>query len=200
MAGTLPHAVFVETDVDEQGAAVAFAGELPGCAAHGSDPASAVAAVPARVSAFVAWLRSHGEHPVEPVGNWYEVERAPARRLDGTVHRASFTLDELPPSPAELERWLHWAELAREDLAAALDAQPEAVGSASWIADQDVALARDLGAGGDLDPRAAELDRLYEARDLLTDALRHSAGEGVRRALRLAIADDLQMTERLRAG
>ena len=31
MAGTLPHAVFVEVDVDDSGTAVAFAGELPGC-------------------------------------------------------------------------------------------------------------------------------------------------------------------------
>ena len=74
MAGTLPHAVFVETDIDESGTAVAFAGELPGCAFAASDPTAAVAGVPARVAAFVAWLRGHGESLTEPVGNWYEVD------------------------------------------------------------------------------------------------------------------------------
>jgi hypothetical protein len=32
------------------------------------------------------------------------------------------------------------------------------------------------------------------------DALHDGNGEGARRAIRLAIADDLRMTERLRAG
>ncbi len=80
MAGTLPHAVFVETDLDRTGSAAAFAGELPGCAAVASDPVAAVAAVPARVTAFVMWLRGHGESLVEPVGNWYEVEAGRGRR------------------------------------------------------------------------------------------------------------------------
>lgn len=200
MAGTLPHAVFVETDVDDEGTAVAFAGELPGCAATGPDPAAAVVAVPQRVAAFIAWLRSHGLQPVEPVGNWYEVERAAAQRADGTVRRASFTLDELPPSAAELEAWLQWAELAREDLAAALDGRPEAVESALWLADQDLALASDLGSAPPAEPGADALDRIYAARDVLMDALHDRAGEGARRAIRLAIADDLRMTERLRAG
>jgi hypothetical protein len=200
MAGTLPHAVFVETDVDDAGTSMAFAGELPGCAATGADPAAAVAAVPARVSAFIGWLRSHGEQPVEPVGNWYEVERAPAHRSDGVIRRASFTLDDLPPSPAELETWLHWAELAREDLAAALDERPDAAATALWVAEQDVALATDLGASPDQGADASELDRLYDARDALMDALHAGTGDGARRALRIAIADDLRMTERLRAG
>ena len=150
MAGTLPHAVFVETDIDEDGTAAAFAGELPGCAAVAADPGTAVAALPARVSAFVAWLRGNGESLVEPVGNWYEVERVAAVRRDGTTERASFSLDDLPPSASELQTWLQWVELAREDLAAALDAQPGAGDDAAWLADQDLALAADLGAGGTL--------------------------------------------------
>jgi predicted RNase H-like HicB family nuclease len=199
VAGTLPHAVFVETDLDEAGTAVAFAGELPGCAATGSDADAAVAAVPGRVTAFVAWLRSHGERPVEPVGNWYEVERAAAGHTDGVRRRASFSLDELPPSAAELEAWLHWAELAREDLAAWLDAHPESVAEVTWVADQDLALAADLGSAAKPRPDVSDLDRLYDARDLLMDALRDGGGDGARRALRLAIADDLRVTEGLRA-
>ncbi len=46
------------------------------------------------------------------------------------------------------------------------------------------------------------VDRLYAARDGLTDALEASgpATDGVRRMLRLAIADDLRAAERLRGG
>jgi predicted RNase H-like HicB family nuclease len=199
MAGTLPHAVFVETDLDPSGTAAAFAGELPGCAAFGSGPAEAVAAVPARVGAFVAWLRAHGEALTEPVGNWYEVERAPAAPAGESIRRATFSLDELPPSAGELATWLHWADLAREDLADALDATPGAVLDATWIADQDLALAADLGASHAPPDGAPPLDRLYAARDVLIEAL-GSAGldGGVRRVIRLVIADDLRMTERLR--
>ncbi len=198
MAGTLPHAVFVETDIDDHGTAAAFAGELPGCAAVAADPAAAVATVPARVTVFVTWLRGHGESLVEPVGNWYEVERAVAERRDGVTRRASFSLDELPPSAAEKETWLHWAELAREDLAEALDLDPAGADDARWLADQDLSLAADLGAGGELPSGITGLDRLYAARDLLMDALRDASDAGVRRALRLAIADDLRLVERLR--
>ncbi|HET9496942.1 MAG TPA: hypothetical protein VFP83_01255 [Candidatus Limnocylindria bacterium] len=198
MAGTLPHAVFVETDIDADGTAAAFAGELPGCAAVAADPGTAVAALPARVGAFVAWLRGHGESLVEPVGNWYEVERAAAVRRDGATERASFSLDDLPPSPSELQTWLRWAELAREDLAVALDAQPGAADDAAWLADQDLALAADLGTGGTLPAGLSGLDRLYAARDRLMDGLSAGPQAGVRRALRLAIADDLRLVEHLR--
>jgi predicted RNase H-like HicB family nuclease len=199
MAGTLPHAVFVETDLDASGTAVAFAGELPGCAAFGPGPAEAVAAVPARVGTFVTWLRAHGEALTEPVGNWYEVERAPAAAAGDGIRRATFSLDELPPSAGELATWLHWADLAREDLADALDATPEAVADATWIADQDLALAADLGARHAPPDGVAPLDRLYAARDLLIEALGTAGLDGgVRRVMRLAIADDLRMMERLR--
>ena len=198
MAGTLPHAVFVETGIDEAGRAMAFAGELPGCAAVGDDPASAVATVPARVTEFVGWLRSRGEPVAEPVGNWYEVERAAAgETVDGGRRRASFSLDELPPSADEFATWLGWAELAREELATALDLQPTAAEHMAWLAAQDEALAAELGTPGPGDPAAADLDRIYAARDALTMALITAGpgGAGVRRALRLAIADDLRAVE-----
>lgn len=199
MAGTLPHAVFVETDLDESGTAVAFAGELPGCAAFGRGPSEAVAAVPAQVTTFVSWLQSHGEPIAEPVGNWYEVERAAAAPAGEGVRRASFSLDELPPSAAELATWLHWADLAREDLADVLDAIPGAAADASWIADQDLALAADLGAPDARADGTTPIDRLYAARDALIEALAAAGLDaGVRRAVRLAIADDLRMSERLR--
>lgn len=178
---------------------MAFAGELPGCAAVGDDSAAAVARIPARVTAFVAWLRAAGEPLTEPVGNWYEVERAAATSApDGGLHRAVFSLDELPPSADEFETWLRWAELAREDLAGALDDEPAAAEHLAWLPIQDAALAVELGsaptAAGD---GGSALNRLYESRDTLTAALIATgpAGAGVRRALRLAIADDLRAVE-----
>jgi predicted RNase H-like HicB family nuclease len=199
MAGTLPHAVFVETDVDESGTAVAFAGELPGCAAAADDATQAVAGVPARVTAFVAWLHGHGEPIPEPVGNWYEVERVAADRRDGVVRRATFSLDELPPSAAELATWTRWAELAREDVAEALDAVPDAATETAWVADQDVALLAELGGTTAVPPDLPPLDRLYAARDALMEAVAGAGTDGsVRRALRLAIVDDLRLAERIR--
>lgn len=203
MAGTLPHAVFVETGMDDTGRAMAFAGELTGCAAVDVDPAVAVASLPARVTVFVAWLRAGGESLTEPVGNWYEVERMPVTRdADGVPRRAAFSLDELAPSPDEFSTWLRWAELAREELATALDTDPAAAEGLRWLAAQDESLAVDLGAGGTEagghDARdAAALDRIYAARDALTAALIASGpgGPGARRALRLAIADDLRAVE-----
>ncbi|MGH2463325.1 MAG: hypothetical protein ACRDFZ_06870 [Candidatus Limnocylindria bacterium] len=200
MAGTLPHAVFVETGIDDAGRAMAFAGELPGCATIADDPATAAGGVPARVAAFVAWLRRCGEDLVEPVGNWYEVERAASTRgPDGGLRRAAFSLDELPPSAAEFETWLRWAELAREELAAALDARPSAADDLEWLAAQDAWLTTDLAPVPGIERRGSGLDRLYDARDALTAALAAAGpgGTGVRRALRLAIADDLRAVELL---
>ena len=58
---------------------------------------------------------------------------------------------------------------------------------------------RELG-GGAPELSTDPVDRLYAARDALTDAL-EGAGpshDGVRRMLRLAIADDLRAAEALR--
>jgi len=203
MAGTMPHAIFIETDVDGDGLVAAYAAELPGCAVFAATPDEAANAMPSRVSRFTEWLRSEGEDVPSFVGdNWYEVERAGATVGDEGRRRAGFTLDELPPSDAELAAWMRWLELAREELALALDE-----GDASRAADlldaierQDVQATRELGGAA---PRlgADPIDRLYAARDGLTDALA-SAGsthDGVRRILRLAIADDLRAAELLRA-
>jgi hypothetical protein len=121
----------------------------------------------------------------------------------GDLERAAFSLDELPPSDEEFGRWLTWLELAREELAAALDGAGEAAWDASLdrISGQDQRLAAALGA----DPGGAAgdgLDRLYAARDALTDALVAAgpSAEGVRRAVRLAIADDLRAADVLRGA
>jgi len=202
MAGTLPHAVFVETGIDQSGAAVAWAGELPGCAAAGTTPEEAVARVPGQVSSFVAWLRAHGEPLVEPIGNWYEVERVSATPSPDGSGRAAFSLDDLPPSADELATWLRWAEAAREELASALDANPDGAGDLAWLASQDRGLAVALGgdAGGADAQNLAPIDRLYAARDALMAVLARPGGsqDGVRRAIRLAIADDLRAAELLR--
>lgn len=198
MAGTMPHAIFIETDVDPRGTVAAYAAELPGCAVFAMTADEAAAAMPMRVSRFTSWLRERGEPAASFIGdNWYEVERAAAR--DG--RRAAFTLDELPPSSDEFAAWLRWLELAREELADALDAG-DPLGAAELldaIERQDIAFISDLG-GAAPELSSDPIDRLYVARDALTDALT-AAGpfqDGVRRILRLAIADDLRAAEALR--
>ena len=118
MAGTMPHAIFIETDVDGHGLVGAYAAELPGCAVFAGTDDEAAGAMPIRVSRFTTWLKENGEPAPSFVGdNWYEVERAAAT----AERRAAFTLDDLPPTDDEFATWLRWLELAREELAAALD-------------------------------------------------------------------------------
>lgn len=204
MAGTMPHAIFVETDVDGHGLVGAYAAELPGCAVFAAADDEAAAAMPMRVSRFTAWLRENGEPMPDFVGdNWYEVERAAAVETDGGRRRAIFTLDELPPSDDEFATWMRWLELAREELADALDTgDPTAAAEQlDAIERQDVVFVRELG-GGAPELTADPIDRLYAARDALTDALT-AAGpqhEGIRRMLRLGVADDLRAANFLRAG
>ena len=203
MAGTMPHAIFIETNADGAGGVAAYAAELPGCATFGATDDEAAAALPRRVERFCAWLRDAGEPAPSFLGdNWYEVERAAAVQVaSGGLERAAFSLDELPPSDEEFERWLTWLELAREELAAALDMAEEGAWHESLdrISDQDLRLATALGADGG-DASEDRVDRLYAARDALTDALVAAgpSAEGVRRAVRLAIADDLRAAELLR--
>ena len=198
MAGTMPHAIFVETGLDGGGVVAAYAAELPGCAVFAATDDEAAGAMPMRVSAFTGWLRDQGEAVPAFVGdNWYEVERAAA--ADG--RRAAFTLDELPPSDVEFATWLRWLELAREQLADAIDAGDVAAAAPAVdaIERQDVTFVRELG-GAAPELASDPIDRLYTARDALTDAL-EAAGpfhDGVRRMLRLAIADDLRAAEALR--
>lgn len=202
MAGTMPHAIFVETDADGAGGFAAYAAELPGCAVFATTDEVAAGSMSRRVARFTAWLRERGEEAPTFVGdNWYEVERAAAQSGPNGRQRAGFSLDELPPSDEEFARYLRWLELAREELAVALDAAHRAPPAVDAIATQDAVFTRELGGAGpptEGDP----IDRLYAARDALTDAL-SAAGptaSGVRRTLRLTIADDLRLADELRGA
>jgi hypothetical protein len=201
MAGTMPHAIFVETGLDGGSTVAAYAAELPGCATFAAQDSEAVAAIPRRVSRFSDWLRRNGETVPAFIGdNWYEVERA---ACDGPpLGRASFSLDELPPSDEEWQRWLRWLELAREELAEAMDhGSVDSAGDAvlAAIAEQDDALTGSLG-GEPASLEGGPVDHFYAARDALTQALENGgpSADGARRALRLAIADDLRLAGRLR--
>lgn len=196
----MPHAIFIETDVDGHGLAAAYAAELPGCATFAADADEAAAALPRHVNRFTSWLLDSGETAPSFVGdNWYEVERGAA--VDG--RRAAFTLDELPPTADEFAAWLRWLELAREELADALDAgDPLAAAELlDAIERQDVAFTAELG-GPAPELTTDPIDRLYDARDGLTDALTAAGpmADGVRRILRIAIADDLRAADALRPG
>jgi hypothetical protein len=198
MAGTMPHAIFVETGIDDGAMVAAYAAELPGCAVFAATDAEATSGMPRRVAWFVDWLRSAGEVAPSFVGdNWYEVERAAASQ----GNRAAFSLDDLPPGDEEFTRYLSWLELAREALADALDAAGDNAPPASLqpIERQDLRLAAQLGPKPPK-PKGSPVDRLYASRDALTAALEAAGpmGDGVRRALRLAIADDLRLADELR--
>lgn len=200
MAGTMPHAIFVETAIDSGMAVAAYAAELPGCAVFAASDVEATNEMPRRVSRFVDWLRASGEEAPTFVGdNWYEVERAAAK--DG--NRAGFSLDDLPPGDEEFSRYLRWLELARELLADRLDSAGENVPTEALerIQRQDMSLATQLG-GKPKELKGDPIDRLYGARDALTAALESAGamGDGVRRALRLAIADDLRLADELGGG
>lgn len=200
MAGTMPHAIFVETGIDDGATVAAYAAELPGCAVFAASDTEATNEMPRRVARFVDWLRAGGEEAPTFVGdNWYEVERAAS--ADGG--RAAFSLDDLPPGDDEFRRYLHWLELAREVLADRLDAAHEAVPAEAMerIARQDVSLAAQLGGAPD-ELSGEPIDRLYHARDQLTTALEAAGamGDGVRRAIRIAIADDLHLADQLQGA
>ena len=200
MAGTMPHAIFVETGIDDGATVAAYAAELPGCAVFAASDVEATNEMPRRVARFVDWLRAAGEAAPTFVGdNWYEVERSAA----AGGKRAGFSLDDLPPGHDEFERYLHWLELAREHLADSLDAAGDAApGDAlERIERQDLALAAQLGAAP-AELSGSPVDRLYHARDALTAALESAGatGDGVRRAIRLAIADDLRLADELRGA
>jgi hypothetical protein len=207
MAGTMPHAIFMEPDVDGPGTFAAYAAEFPGCAVFSDSDEAAAAEMPRRVAAFGAWLRERGETAPVVIGdNWYEVERAAARRGENGVHRAAFSLDELSPSDAEFGQWMRWLELAREEVADALDAAgsltPDGEAAIAAVTQADLAMAGELGGAADAPANGDPVDALYAARDHLTDALEQAgpSHDGVRRALRLAIADDLRLAALLRGG
>jgi len=196
----MPHAIFVETGIDDGTTVAAYAAELPGCAVFGASDTEATNEMPRRVARFVDWLRAAGEEAPTFVGdNWYEVERAAA--ADGK--RAAFSLDDLPPGDEEFERYLHWLELARELLADQLDTAGDAAPTDALerIAQQDLLLAAQLG-GAPTELGGDPVDRLYQARDALTAALESAGamGDGVRRAVRLAIADDLRLADQLQGA
>src|ERR687892_464413 len=166
MAGTMPHAIFIETGLDDGGTVAAYAAELPGCATFGTDADETARRMPVRVAEFTAWLQGAGEAAPAFVGdNWYEVERASAAPGEHGLRRAAFTLDELSPSDEEFAAWMRWLELAREELATGLDASEADAGRLAAITEQDLTLAAELGSDAGQELPEDPVDRLYAARD-----------------------------------
>ena len=151
---------------------------------------------------------SRGETAPTVIGdNWYEVERSAAQHGETGMRRAAFSLDELSPSDAEFAQWMRWLELAREEVADALDATgdrtPDVDAGLRAVAAHDLSMAGELGGSADaLRRRRSGGCRSTPRATRLTDALEQAGPthDGVRRVLRLAIADDLRLADRLRGG
>ena len=206
MAGTMPHAIFMEPDVDGPGTYAAYAAEFPGCAVFGDSDEVAAAAMPARVAAFGAWLRERGQTAPTVIGdNWYEVDgRPPSTASTACDARPSAWMSCRPPTPSSRSGCAGWSWRAKTLPTRWMRPAPSHPMSRPtpglWPA-------HDLAMAGRLATRrragcGRPVDALYAARDLLTDALEQAgpARDGVRRVLRLAIADDLRLADRLRGG
>ena len=173
----------------------------PGCAVFAGTDDEAAGAMPMRVSRFTAWLQANGEPAPTFVGdNWYEVERAAAGD-GGHGARPSRSTSCRRATTSSRRGCAGSSSPARSSPTRSTTADPStAAALLDAIERQDVAFVRELGAAAP-ELSSDPIDRLYAARDALTDAL-EAAGpyhDGVRRILRLAIADDLRAAEALRA-
>ena len=163
--------------------------------------------MPRRVAAFGAWLRERGEAAPTVIGdNWYEVERASAQPATTACDERPSAWTSCRPRDAEFAAVDALAgagprgagrRAGREadrtpDVEAAVE--PSRRRTWPWPGSLAVPRTRQLG--------TTRWTRLYAARDALTDALEQAgpAHDGVRRVLRLAIADDLRLADRLRGG
>src|SRR4051812_3642497 len=93
--------------------------DLPGCFAAADSEADAVAAAPAAIRAYFAWLTRHGA-PVAPAD---EVAVKVAEVFHGYIGEgdywvnALFAHDRRPLSPADVDRGLRLLAYSRQDLA-----------------------------------------------------------------------------------
>ena len=94
--------------------------DLPGCFADGATEAGAVAAAPAAIRAYFAWLATHGAVPVGPPA---EVTVQVAEVFHGYIGQgdywvnALFADDRRPLTPADVDTDLRLLAYTRQDLA-----------------------------------------------------------------------------------
>src|SRR5689334_10096075 len=106
-------------EVGPQGEGMAHVPALPGCVTRGPDVATALAALPAAIRAYHAWLRAQGEaapdppEPITPVIVETSTGFGPFQRRN---RAALFTPDEAPISLEEMERYFRLAGYSRGDL------------------------------------------------------------------------------------
>lgn len=111
----------VYLEVGPRGVCLAHVPALPGCTARAGNQAGALAALPAAIRDYHAWLRRHGEdvsEPPDPVSLYIaEVSGGfgPFKRGD---RAALFTPDRAPLGRDELEVYLRRAGYSRADLLA----------------------------------------------------------------------------------
>ena len=175
----------------------AYAAELPGCATFAGDRRRRRAAeMPRRVEPIHRVAAEQRRGVARPSSVTTGTRSSAEALAPGRWRAPPSPSTSSPPSGEEWVRWLRWLELAREDLADALDAAPPAIAApvAAAIAAQDEAFVASLGGRRRRTAAADPLDRCYAARDALTDRARGArcGRRGRAPGLRLAIADDLR--------
>jgi predicted RNase H-like HicB family nuclease len=121
-----PYRVFIE---EGPSGAMAHVAELPGCFALGSDAPRALAATPAAITAFLAWLKSHREplvpeaHVARPsAADLYMAEtRKEGAPLAAGSKASIFDFDRAPWTDEKLERSLRWLSYSRADLLSVIE-------------------------------------------------------------------------------
>jgi predicted RNase H-like HicB family nuclease len=110
--------VHVGLEVDANGQAMAWIGELPGCHVRGHTEAVALEKVPLAVYEYCVWLRAHGEEIADPgTVEIVAVERVEVPTdLGQALSHAIFQFDRLPLAPDLSRLALRATQYARLDL------------------------------------------------------------------------------------
>ena len=102
--------------------------DLLGCVANGKTTDEALAATPAAIRAYLAYLKRHDETGVDPKGPFTtQVAKhiTTGDFLGQGSPQAVYAPDRRPLTPRDLARFLRWLEWSRADLLALVDGIPD---------------------------------------------------------------------------
>jgi hypothetical protein len=123
--------ISVGLELNNEGRALAWALDFPGCFAYGADGPEAILALPRAVVAYEAWITSHaglgwlnlGDFDLRLVDTWEVFTMNDDYDLveDGYAINAWFKQDWKPLTPEEVERGLALLDWSRADLLRAVE-------------------------------------------------------------------------------